>query len=782
MGTMLFFIPLIPLLVAVVLFCGAGATSLAARRNADSDSAGQNAARRWKNLAGPLSVAGTLAATVMSVAVFFSVRGGSAPELEWTWFQVGRLVVPFGLRADGLGALMLVVVAGVSVLVHLYSNGYMAGDRDRAVFFAELSLFSGAMLLLVLASNLFVLYLAWELVGATSYLLIGYYFERPAAAAAGKKAFLVTRAGDLGLLIAIFALVTMTGSLRFDTVFAQVAAGALSAGWAVAIPLLLFAGAAGKSAQFPLHVWLPDAMEGPTPVSALIHAATMVAAGVYLVARMFPLIGRSATALDVICWIGAFTALMAATIAVTQVDIKKVLAYSTISQLGFMMAALGAFAPGAGIFHLFTHAWFKALLFLGAGSVIHATGRQTVGELGRLARRMPVTGATFVVGALALAGIPPLAGFWSKDEILAGVAAGHPGQLALLLVATFLTGFYAFRLVFLVFWGPASGRDRTWAQAASPQPTSTAASAARPTLQSALSVAALRAATTEAAQQAALEAADREHGKAGAGYGIECGGDEDEATTGGRVVEPDACQFDATEPRSLGAETSPGGLDEAAAADERNVLASAGGRLSAVPSAAVSHGPGGGHGDGLAHESGWPMTVPLTILAAAAVLAGFAGAPFLGSRLQTFIGFHGTTSLEPVAPAQPLWITVVAVGLAVSGIALAWLGYGRPRDAALTWDPALQRVLRGGYALVARGYGMDALYGRLIVRPYLALSRFLAGAIDTLVIDGAVNGLARLVPFAGRRWRRLQAGEVRGYLVAMTVGALLVAAVLWKFV
>ena len=478
MGTMLFFIPLIPLLVGVVLLVGAGATSLASRRDAGSggivsggastggggsrEMTGQKAARLWKAAAGPLAVAGTLAAAAMSVAVFFSVRGGAVPELDWVWFQVGWLVVPFGLRADGLSALMLVVVAGVSVLVHLYSNGYMAGDRDRAVYFAELSLFSGAMLLLVLASNLFVLYLAWELVGATSYLLIGYYFERPAAAAAGKKAFLVTRVGDLGLLIAIFALVTLTGSLRFDTVFAQVAAGALTAGWAVAVPLLLFAGAAGKSAQFPLHVWLPDAMEGPTPVSALIHAATMVAAGVYLVARMFPLIGRSATALDVICWVGAFTALMAATIAVTQVDIKKVLAYSTISQLGFMMAALGAFAPGAAIFHLFTHAWFKALLFLGAGSVIHATGRQTVGELGRLARRMPVTAATFVVGALALAGIPPLAGFWSKDEILAGVAAGHPWQFAMLLVATFLTAFYVFRLVFLVFWGPAEGRDLAW--------------------------------------------------------------------------------------------------------------------------------------------------------------------------------------------------------------------------------------------------------------------------------------------------------------------------------
>jgi proton-translocating NADH-quinone oxidoreductase chain L len=766
---MLLFIPLIPILVGVVLLIGAGATGLAARRagrgggsgegSSPSDAVpGRGATDLWKAIAGPLAVAGTVAAAALSVVVFFKVRGGgAAPELNWLWFHVGRLEVPFGLHADGLSALMLVVVAGVSVLVHLYSNGYMAGDRDRAVYFAELSLFSGAMLLLVLASNLFVLYLAWELVGATSYLLIGYYFERPAAAAAGKKAFLVTRIGDLGLLIAIFALVTMTGSLRFDTVFAQVAAGVLTAGWAVAVPLLLFAGAAGKSAQFPLHVWLPDAMEGPTPVSALIHAATMVAAGVYLVARMFPLIGRSATALDVICWIGAFTALMAATIAVTQVDIKKVLAYSTISQLGFMMAALGAFAPGAGIFHLFTHAWFKALLFLGAGSVIHATGRQTVGELGRLARRMPVTATTFVIGALALAGIPPLAGFWSKDEILASVAARHPWQFAMLLVATFLTAFYVFRLVFLVFWGPAAeGRDAAWEGGPVAPTPAGAAPGGRTVLQAAVTAGALHAATAATAQEAALEAADREHGHARALHGVDCGGDEEEATTAGRVLEPDACEIDFAAAHAV---AEPG--------DARDVAPDVGGS--------------GAHGhDGPAHESGRLMTVPLMVLAAAALVAGFAGAPFLGSRLQSFIGLHDVAG--SAAMAAPLWITVVAVGLALAGIGSAWLGYGRPRDAAATWDVALQRVLRGGYGFVARGYGMDALYARLVVRPYLGLSRFLAGAVDTVVIDGAVNGLARLIPFAGGRWRRLQSGEVRGYLIAMTAGALLVAAVLWRFV
>ena len=382
-----------------------------------------------------------------------------------------------------------------------------------------------------------------------------------------------------------------------------------------------------------------------------------------------------------------------------------------------------------------------------------------------------------------------MAGFWSKDEILAGVAAGHPWQFAMLLVATFLTAFYVFRVVLLVFWGPAvEGRDR----ALHPEPTVAAPTAAAPggtsALQSASAVAARRAATTEAAQEAALEAADREHGHAGALRGVECGGDEGEATTAGRVIEPDACEIDALR-QALWADDASGDgpPDSAAAGEPHGALAADGPLGDATDSRGVAqgYGPGADYGhahDGPVHESGWLMTLPLIVLAVAAVGAGFAGAPFLGSRLQTFIGFQGATSPEPVAPAQPLWITLVAVGLALAGIGLAWLGYGRPRDAAATWDPALQGALRGGYGFVARGYGMDALYGRLIVRPYLGLSRFLAGAIDTVVIDGAVNGIGRLIPFAGRRWRRLQAGDVRGYLVAMTVGALLLAAVLWKFV
>ncbi|MCL5942301.1 MAG: NADH-quinone oxidoreductase subunit L [Actinobacteria bacterium] len=446
MGAVLVAIPAVPFGVCALLLVGGGVASRL----------GGAPAGVWRRAAGWLSAGGTLVALVAALAVFFAVRSGDDPALRAVWFRAGALEVPFSLQADGLQTVMVVVVAAVSFLVHLYSVGYMHGDRDAVVYFAELSLFSGAMLLLVLAANFFLLYVAWELVGASSYLLISYYFERPAAAAAGKKAFLTTRIGDLGLLVGIFAIVRQTGSLDYGAVFAEAQGGGLGGAWATAIPLLLFAGAAGKSAQFPLHVWLPDAMEGPTPVSALIHAATMVAAGVYLVARTFAIFAASPAALDVVAGIGAFTALMAATIAATQRDIKKVLAYSTISQLGFMVAALGAGAPAAAVFHLFTHAWFKATLFLGAGSVIHATGRQVVEELGGLARRMPLTAGSFVVGALALAGVPPFAGFWSKEEILGVVAASHPALLLMLLAASFLTAFYVFRLVFLVFFGPGS--------------------------------------------------------------------------------------------------------------------------------------------------------------------------------------------------------------------------------------------------------------------------------------------------------------------------------------
>lgn len=365
-----------------------------------------------------------------------------------------ELLVNVGLRVDGLTAIMLVVVTSVSLLVQIYSQGYMAGDGGYSRYFAYMSLFTTSMLGLVLVDSIIVLFVFWELVGLCSYLLIGFWFHKPSAARAAVKAFLVTRLGDLGFLLAIILIWTKTGTFDIREIQELAVAGLISANVLTLFALGVFAGAAGKSAQFPLHVWLPDAMEGPTPVSALIHAATMVAAGVYLVARCSTIFIASESGAMTVAVIGAWTAFFAATIACTQYDIKRVLAYSTLSQLGFMMLGLGVGGFGAGIFHLSTHACFKALLFLGSGSVIHAVHTQDIREMGGLRKSMPITATTFMIGSLALAGIPPLSGFWSKDEIL--LHARHDGPIALYLLASaaaFMTAFYMARLCYLTFFG-----------------------------------------------------------------------------------------------------------------------------------------------------------------------------------------------------------------------------------------------------------------------------------------------------------------------------------------
>ncbi|MCI0378697.1 MAG: NADH-quinone oxidoreductase subunit L [Gemmataceae bacterium] len=411
---------------------------------------------------------------VLSVLALIGVAGGAdGGAVYYTWFQSGTVNVGFSLQADGLTAVMLVMVTFIGTLIAIYSAGYMRGAPGYPRYFAFVSLFLFSMTLLVLANNFILLYAAWEGVGLCSYLLIGFWYQRPAAAAAARKAFLVTRLGDIGLFLGILLLWKSFGhSLDYNEVFM---AAARNPDPALLVPacLLLFLGAAGKSAQFPLHVWLPDAMEGPSPVSALIHAATMVTAGVYLVARCMPLFGLAPDAQLIVAIIGAFTALLAALIALTQTDLKRVLAYSTVSQLGFMFLALGAgtaqyglagLAVTAAIFHLFTHAFFKALLFLGAGSVMHAMGDVIdMRRFGGLRKVLPVTHWTFLCGAAALAGVPLLSGFWSKDEILAvawdagGQGAPHTGVYRLLffsaLVTAGLTAFYSARAYFMTFWG-----------------------------------------------------------------------------------------------------------------------------------------------------------------------------------------------------------------------------------------------------------------------------------------------------------------------------------------
>lgn len=379
-----------------------------------------------------------------------------------------KLTIHLGILLDPLSVMMLVVVTLVSAMVHLYSIGYMKGEVGYTRFFAFLSLFTFSMLGLVVATNIFQMYIFWELVGVSSYLLIGFYYQKPSAVAASKKAFIVTRFADLGFLIGILLLSFTYGTFDFNMltdvngpVIAQTAPavfmGISVTTWAL---LLIFMGGAGKSAMFPLHIWLPDAMEGPTPVSALIHAATMVVAGVYLVARLFPAYALTAPgALEVIMYVGSFTSLFAAVIACTQLDIKRVLAFSTLSQIGYMMVALGVSGYAehglgymASLFHLFTHAFFKALLFLGAGSVIHAVHSNLMTEMGGLRKSMPVTHLTFLIACLTIAGIPPLAGFFSKDEILVAAMEHNKVVFFVQWLVAGLTAFYMFRLYFRVFW------------------------------------------------------------------------------------------------------------------------------------------------------------------------------------------------------------------------------------------------------------------------------------------------------------------------------------------
>jgi NADH-quinone oxidoreductase subunit L len=399
-----------------------------------------------------------LSFVLWAVMLWGQVQAPGAIQADIPWMPAGRLSISMGILLNPLSALMMVIVTGVSLLVQIYSLGYMRGDPGFARFFSYLSLFSFSMLTLVLADNFILLYMAWELVGLCSYLLIGFWYEKPEAARAAKKAFVVTRVGDLGFLVGILMLSLLAGTFDFAGVARFIGAGSVPQGQVTLVVLLLFCGAVGKSGQFPLHVWLPDAMEGPTPVSALIHSATMVAAGVFMVARLYGIFQESADALRVVAGLGAFTAVFAAAIALAQDDIKRILAYSTISQLGYMMLALGVGGYGAGLFHLTTHAAFKTLLFLGAGSVIHAAGTNDIRQMGGLARRMPVTTVTFAVAVLAIAGIFPLSGFWSKDEILEAVrAGGHPVLYMVALGTVFLTAVYMSRLFFMAFTGASRG-------------------------------------------------------------------------------------------------------------------------------------------------------------------------------------------------------------------------------------------------------------------------------------------------------------------------------------
>ena len=411
--------------------------------------------------AGRITIAAIGIAWLAALWALDSAIGNDGESLGFaahTWVTLFDLDVTMGVHIDGLSGIMVFVVTSVSLLVQIYSVGYMHGDRGYARYFASMSLFTAAMLGLVLASNLLQLFVHWELVGLASYLLIGFWFDRPAAAAAAKKAFIVTRFGDFAFLLAVLLIWSKTGALDIAEINDLAIHGMIGSAVLTGFTLGLFSGAIGKSAQFPLHIWLPDAMEGPTPVSALIHAATMVVAGVYLIARFFPSFESApAQVLDLVAYTGGFTALLAASLGLVQTDIKRVLAYSTISQIGYMVLALGVFGFAAAIFHLFTHAFFKALLFLGAGSVNHATGTFDMRRMGGLRNYMPITYWTFVIGSLSLAGVFPLAGFWSKDEILLDAWKHEKALFVIGALVAGMTALYMFRAIFLTFWGQYQG-------------------------------------------------------------------------------------------------------------------------------------------------------------------------------------------------------------------------------------------------------------------------------------------------------------------------------------
>jgi len=605
--------------------------------------------RRLARAAGWLATLLLAAAFAITVAALLELLGKDPDSRVailrgYAWFVSGDLRVAFDLRVDPLSITLALVVTGVGSLIHLYSIGYMAADARRGTYFAWLNLFAAAMLILVLAQNFLVMFLGWEGVGLCSYLLIGFWFSRPEVPAAAKKAFIANRIGDVGFLIGMFLIFATFRSLDFDQVFGR--AGSLAGGTATAIALLLFLACTGKSAQIPLYVWLPDAMAGPTPVSALIHAATMVTAGVFLVARTHVLFEASSAAGATVVMIGALTAMLGALIAIGQDDIKRILAYSTVSQLGYMFIAvgLGPIGYAAGIFHLATHALFKAQLFLGAGSVMHGNDDATdVKQFGGLRRLMPLTFVTTMAGWLAIIGFPFTSGFYSKDQIL-GAAFDHGGvgmaAWAIGVLTAGLTGFYMSRLVFLTFFG---------------------------------------------------------------------------------------------EPRW----------------------------------------PEGRH----PHESPPVMTVPLLVLGLLALIAGFTLSTFtgVGGRVQDFLQpVLGQAPEAATASLSAFWLSVIATGLALVGVGMAWYVYGSGR---VYWLAPRARFAAGWRVLTGKFY-VDELYELFTVRLGRALVGFLAGPVDVGVIDGAVNGLAGAVSSAAGRGRRLQTGLVRTYAVGVLGGAVLLLAFL----
>lgn len=623
-------------------------------------------------------VGALVAAFVLSLYQFIQVRDAAEHQIHFAsreWLTIGNFHLEIGLKLDSLTSIMLLVVTSVSTLVQIYSHGYMKEDGGYVRYFSYMALFTASMIGIVLANNLVMLYAFWELVGLCSYLLIGFWFTRPAAAAAAKKAFIVTRVGDVGFLLAILWAFHKTGTFDIGELTEMAHAGAIATSAVTLLAIGAFAGAVGKSAQFPLNTWLPDAMEGPTPVSSLIHAATMVAAGVFLVARLFPIYEASDDAMNTVAVIGAITAIMAATMGLVATDIKRVLAFSTVSQLGFMMLTLGLGAAGAAIFHLFTHAFFKCLLFLGAGSVNHSTGTFDMRKMGGLSKKMPVTYILFLIGSLSLAGIFPFAGFWSKDEMLGAMWESNRGLFFVALTAAWCTAFYIFRAVFLTFHGTYKGGDPSGLHAAHAAPAGGHDAHGH----------------APAAEHA--HAASADHGHAAAGH----------------TPEP--------------------------------------------------------------HESPSVMLLPMGILAVMAIVAGFANPPgfdFL-SVPSHWMG-HFLFPEETIHPFN-MTLAIVASGVSISGIVVAWAIYA----ARVVSAEKLGQLFKPFYVLFSRKYFQDEIYEGLIVKTVMYnIGSGVVMFVDTYIVDGIANLTGSVGRNIGKVWaRRVQVGQVQVYGTVVGLGLLI---------
>ena len=687
--------------------------------------------RRWsKGVTGGLATGAMAGAFGVSVYAVWTMLGlepaGGVRAIEqvvFTWLASDALQIPFALRLDPLAALMILVVTGIGTLIHLYSTAYMHDETapEFARYFSYLNLFASFMLVLVLGASFPVMFIGWEGVGLCSYLLIGFYFTKPSAADAGKKAFVVNRIGDFGFILGMLLLFTTFGTLDFQQLAVKVAEmSAEPAVWAGAgvltvATLLLFVGATGKSAQIPLYVWLPDAMEGPTPVSALIHAATMVTAGVYMIGRNAVLFSHAPFTLEVIAIIGVLTALMAGTIGLVQNDIKRVLAYSTVSQLGYMFLAMGVGAFAGGVFHLYTHAFFKALLFLGSGAVIHALhGQQDMRYMGGLKSQLPITFWTFLVGTIAIAGIPPLAGFFSKDEILwKTFSTGHPVLWGLAVFAAFLTATYMFRLLYMTFFGTRRtehAAPSTPHSAPSTQHSAPSTQHSAPSTQHSAHSTARSHALHDAPPAMAIVLVVLAIGSVAAGlFGV---------------------------PHALG------GGNRIEAFLEPSFQA-----MSVAHEPAAREAPGGD---------------ALPVTGAEAAVAEAEHAPDAG---------HADTQAE-------LLLMFTSVMVALAGIGLATVFFLKTPQRA----DAMAGQFSGLHRLLLNKYYVDELYDAVFVQPIKGLSTsVLWKGVDAGIIDGSVNGVGLVVRGWSAVLRRVQTGSVRAYAMSIFLGVVTILGYfLWR--